>query len=146
MAGSVGSVATILTGEWPLTTDKVGARMGQLVKLGHVRHDNLVEKGKVGKIIGARGGTLQALEANTQCEIFVLDKEGPPPGYGVDQRLIVLMGNDMQVTSAMAEVEQCLNVPGYSQTRPSNHEMMRQYQGQTGAWGPPPLQQQWQQP
>ena len=88
-------------------------RMAQLVREGRVRHDIIIEKAKVGKIIGSRGATLQAIIQNTTCEIFVLDKEGAPPGYGPDQRLICLVGYDSQVSGAMAEIDQVLNIPGY---------------------------------
>jgi len=87
--------------------------MAQLVREGRVRHDIIIEKARVGKIIGSRGATLQAIIQNTTCEIFVLDKEGPPPGCGPDQRLICLVGYDSQVSGAMAEIDQVLNIPGY---------------------------------
>ena len=87
-------------------------RMAQLMREGRVRHDIIIEKAKVGKIIGSRGATLQAVIQSTTCEIFVLDKEGAPPGFGADQRLICLVGFDSQVSSAMAEIDQILNIPG----------------------------------
>ena len=53
----------ILFGEWPLTLSKkrVGERIRQLTDSGRVRHDLLVDKSRVGRIIGQRGSTLQAL-------------------------------------------------------------------------------------
>ncbi len=53
----------ILFGEWPLTLSRkrVGERIRQLTDSGRVRHDLLVDKSRVGHIIGQRGSTLQAL-------------------------------------------------------------------------------------
>ena len=53
----------VLFGEWPLTLSRkrVGERIRQLTDLGRVRHDLLVDKSRVGRIIGQRGSTLQAL-------------------------------------------------------------------------------------
>ena len=50
------------------------------------------------------GSTYKALQATTGCELFVLDKEGPPPGYPEDQRVIVVMGPAANVVRAQAEV------------------------------------------
>merc|ERR1740115_559789 len=35
----------------------------------------------------------------------ILDKEGPPPGFPEEQRLVAILGTHMQVASATAEVE-----------------------------------------
>ena len=53
----------VLFGEWPLTLSRkrVGERIRQLTDSGRVRHDLLVDKSRVGRIIGQRGSTLQAL-------------------------------------------------------------------------------------
>ena len=53
----------VLFGEWPLTLSRkrVGVRIRQLTDSGRVRHDLLVDKSRVGRIIGQRGSTLQAL-------------------------------------------------------------------------------------
>ena len=53
----------VLFGEWPLTLsrNRVGQRIRQLTDSGRVRHDLLVDKNRVGRIIGQRGSTLQAL-------------------------------------------------------------------------------------
>ena len=54
----------VLFGEWPLTLrrKRVGERIRQLLAdSGRVRHDLLVDKSRVGRIIGQRGFTLQAL-------------------------------------------------------------------------------------
>ena len=130
------SVAQILTGDWPYSTEKCGMRLAQLVREGRVRHDIIIEKAKVGKIIGSRGATLQAIIQISTCEIFVLDKEGAPPGCSPDQRLICLVGYDTQVSSAMAEIDQVLNIPGY----------VPEASGGGGGYGqqPPPQQQMYQ--
>ena len=54
---------TVLFAEWPLTLSRkrVGERIRQLTDSGRVRHDLLVDKSRVGRIIGQRGSTLQAL-------------------------------------------------------------------------------------
>jgi len=104
-----GNIFERLAGDWPLTTERVGKRIQALESsLGCVRHDVIVEKGKVGWVIGPQGSTLKALLASTQCEIFVLDKEGPPPNFGPDQRLICLVGTPEVVAHAHAEVLSCL--------------------------------------
>ena len=53
----------VLFREWPLTLSRkrVGERIRQLTDSGRVRHDLLVDKSRVGRIIGQRGSTLQAL-------------------------------------------------------------------------------------
>lgn len=53
----------VLFGEWPLTLTRkrVGERIRQLTDSGRMRHDLLVDKSRVGRIIGQRGSTLQAL-------------------------------------------------------------------------------------
>ena len=47
---------------------------------------------------------LKQLLERTQCEIFVLDKEGPPPGCTPFQRVIVLIGPQSVVATANSEV------------------------------------------
>ena len=50
----------VLFKEWPLTLarNRVGQRIRQLTDSGRVRHDLLVDKNRVGRIIGQRGTTL----------------------------------------------------------------------------------------
>ena len=43
-----------------------------------IEDDMLIEKGRVGRLIGPGGGTLKALINRTGCEIFCMDKEGAP--------------------------------------------------------------------
>ena len=55
----------------------------------------------------------------TNCEIFVLNKEGAPPGYGDDQRLIIIMGYDAQIAQGVMHIESLLgSVPGLPSPRP----------------------------
>eukprot|EP00966_Prymnesium_polylepis_P101784 2356770-Prymnesium_polylepis.1 len=75
---------------------------------GHVRHDILVDKQRIGRIIGPRGATLQQLTHSTQCEIFVMDKEGAPIGYSPDQRVVILVGGPGQVMYAASEIDNLL--------------------------------------
>ena len=42
------------------------------------RHDIIVEKSVLGRLIGPSGAAHRALVQQTKCEIFLLDKEGPP--------------------------------------------------------------------
>jgi len=97
-------------GDWPYTTEKVGDRIRALETTpGHVRHDILVEKSKVGRIIGPRGTSLKALIEATACEVFVLDKEGPPMGFPPDMRAVILVGTFRVVSHALFEVNTLLN-------------------------------------
>merc|ERR1712087_726893 len=50
------------------------------------------------------GSTYKELTMKTSCKIFVLDKEGPPPGYGDDERMVTLVGFDSQVAHAEVEI------------------------------------------
>jgi len=101
------------TGDWPLATERVGPKIRALEATpGNVRHDILVEKQRVGRLIGPQGSTLKALLANTGCEIFVMDKEGPPEGFGMDQRVVVLVGSPGSVTLANHQILDTLQGPG----------------------------------
>ena len=57
------SSAVLLAGDWPLTStrNRVGERIRELSEAGRVRHDILVDRSNVGRIIGQRGSTLLAL-------------------------------------------------------------------------------------
>jgi len=100
-------------GEWPYTTEKVGHRIQTMeANPVNVRHDIMTEKALIGRVIGSRGTTLQALKARTSCEIFILDKEGPPPGFAPTERVIVLIGGASVVGHATAEINECLHGSG----------------------------------
>jgi hypothetical protein len=49
----------------------------------------------------------------TRCEVFVLDKEGPPPGADESQRLVVLVGEPAQVRAASSEIDLLLSNQSY---------------------------------
>ena len=49
----------------------------------------------------------------TRCEVFVLDKEGPPPGADASQRLVVLVGEPAQVRAASSEIDLLLSNQNY---------------------------------
>jgi len=97
-------------GDWPYTTEKVGDRIRAAEATpGHVRHDILVEKSKVGRIIGSKGIALKMLTNSTNCEVFVLDKEGAPIGFPPETRAVVLVGIPSTVSHALVEVNNLLN-------------------------------------
>ena len=45
------------------------------------------------------------LQTKTGAEIFILDKEGPPPGHDEMQRIVVLLGAETQVSHATFEIK-----------------------------------------
>ena len=97
------------TREWLLKVMKPCFNGDLFAKLelteGVVRHDVMIEKSLVGRLIGRGGSIFKALVARTGCEIFVLDKEGPPPGCAPHMRLVILMGSEMATGCAAAEIE-----------------------------------------
>jgi len=97
-------------GSWAHESSRVGRRIIWLEdQPEYIRHDLVVEKRKIGQIIGARGTILARLLKDTQCEIFVLDKEGHPPELSPEERIVVLVGTVEQVKSAMLETTTLLN-------------------------------------
>ena len=64
---------------------------------GAVRHDISIADSMGGKIIGHGGATYRELKAATNCNVFVLLKEGAPPGFTKEQRLVILIGRPEQV-------------------------------------------------
>ena len=92
--------------EWLLREMKQGDRFAKLKLMqGIVRHDIMIEKSRVGRLIGVGGSVFKALVARTGCEIFVLDKEGAPPGCAPHMRLVILMGSEVATGCAAAEIE-----------------------------------------
>mmetsp|Transcript_65041 Transcript_65041/g.178468 ORF Transcript_65041/g.178468 Transcript_65041/m.178468 type:complete len:164 (+) Transcript_65041:858-1349(+) len=63
----------------------------------------------VGRLIGTGGSIFKELTAKTACHIFVLDREGPPPGAPEDERIVVCLGTEAQVGHATYEIDQLLN-------------------------------------
>jgi len=89
--------------------EQAGRKIQQLLGTpGHIRKDMLVAKGMVGRLIGSAGSTYKELTMKTSCKIFVLDKEGPPPGHSDDQRMVTLVGFDSQVAHAEMEINTLL--------------------------------------
>jgi len=96
-------------GEWARETSRVGNRIAWLESQPeYVRHDMVVKKTDIGRLIGVRGVVLHRLLTRTQCEIFVLDKEGHPPDISESERLVILIGTLEQVKFAMAETTSVL--------------------------------------
>jgi len=75
---------------------------------GHVKHDMLIGKDRVGRLIGPQGSTYKELQMKTSCNIFVLDKEGPAPGFSEEQRIVTLIGFEQQVAAAEKEITSML--------------------------------------
>jgi len=99
----------ILATDFPPMETPSGRRMVELQKTpGNVRHDIVIAKGQVGRLIGSGGTTYKELQNKTGCNIFILDKEGPAPGFPEDQRLVVLIGRELQVSCADAEIQMLL--------------------------------------
>ena len=60
--------ARVLTGEWPMSSrqDRVAERIRAHAAGGRTRHDIVLDRSYVGKLIGQRGNNLQALRQGTQ--------------------------------------------------------------------------------
>ena len=98
------SQSLILTGDWPFqAAPQLGARIAKLCRQGLVRRDIVMEQGNVLRKIKNI-----AVLKKAKCEIFVLNKEGAPPGYDDHQRLVVLMGSDAQVAQGVMQIENLL--------------------------------------
>jgi len=95
---------TRLLNGYPDPSMRWGERIAQREAIeGNVRHDLLAGKGIIGKLIGPQGSTKRELALRTGCDVFVLDEQ-PPPGCADDQRLVVLIGTPVQVSTATAEI------------------------------------------
>ena len=80
---------------WPSTspdTERIAAALGP----GRVRHDVVVPRTMLGRIIGPGGAQKRELRAKTNADIYVIDHE-PPPGSGANERMVVLCGTPLQV-------------------------------------------------
>ena len=66
-----------------------------------MRHDISVPKKAVGRIIGTGGTVLRKIIEATCCDVFMMDKEGPPPGWDPDQRLVILFGTVERIEIAL---------------------------------------------
>ena len=77
----------IVSQGWPPTTGFVGQRIRSLeLTVGNVRNDVMVAKTMVGRLIGTGGSMYKELQTKTGAQIFILDKEGPPPGQADDRQ------------------------------------------------------------
>lgn len=110
--GVNGAIGVRLVTGFPPIDQPTGRKIQALEGVpGHVKHDMLVPKGQVGRLIGQGGATYKELQVKTSCNIFVLDKEGPPSGFGVEQRVVVLVGTPSAVTLASHQVLDTLQGP-----------------------------------
>ncbi|KAL1508226.1 hypothetical protein AB1Y20_004343 [Prymnesium parvum] len=90
--------------DWPPPSSGEGRRIAEsLARPGARRHDVLVGKAAIGRLIGRGGGAYRELVARTGCAVFILDKEAPPAAPA-GQRLVCLVGTEHQVAAAAAEV------------------------------------------
>ena len=67
----------------------------------NIRHDLLIERRVIGRLLGKGGRDLEAMQLCSGAEIFIIDKY-PPPGEGDDHRLLVIIGQPEQVRLAQA--------------------------------------------
>lgn len=106
----VASGGAIHTLGWPAPSSGTsGMRINALCAIdGNVRNDVTIPKSMVGRLIGTGGAIFKELTAKTACNIFILDREGPPPGASEDERVVVLVGNDSQVGHATYEIDELL--------------------------------------
>ena len=74
----------VLAGDWPLTStrNRVGERIRELIEAGSVRHDILVDRSNVGRIIGQRGSTLGALLQVASTPHQPQPQPQPRPSFG----------------------------------------------------------------
>ena len=75
---------------------------------GNVRHDIIIEKRVIGRLLGKGARDLDALKAYSGCEVFIIDKH-PPPGEGEDHRLLILIGNPTQMRACKDKVDAVLD-------------------------------------
>jgi|TARA_B100000524_G_scaffold305323_1_gene180526 hypothetical protein len=115
----------IVFSNWPPASSKQFPHVRALEATpGHVRHDLLIADSLGGKIIGHGGETYRQLKAQTGCHVFVLLKEGAPPGCSAEQRMVILIGTEAAVSLATAEISLLLNAKG-GQARPSGVALAR---------------------
>jgi len=74
---------------------------------GNIRHDVLIERRVIGRILGKGGRDLEALQLCTGAEIFIIDKY-PPPDENDDHRLLVLIGRVDQVRLLKEKIDAIL--------------------------------------
>jgi len=73
----------------------------------NIRHDVLIERRVIGRVLGKGGRDLEAMQLCSGAEIYIIDKY-PPPGEGDDHRLLVCIGRPDQVRLATEKIDQVL--------------------------------------
>lgn len=74
---------------------------------GHVRHEVIIEKRVIGRLLGKGGRDLAAMKEQSGSEVFIIDKE-PPPGVDEDHRLLILIGTPDCVNACLVLVNKTL--------------------------------------
>merc|ERR1740130_779012 len=74
---------------------------------GNIRHDITIEKRCIGRLLGKGGRHLEAMQENSGCCIFIIDKD-VPPGEGEEHRLLILCGCYEAVKIAKEETDKVL--------------------------------------
>lgn len=89
----------ILCADWPPKGSTSWLMASLEERPEHVRHDILIEDCEGKKLIGRGGRIFKELESSTGCRLFALLRDGPPPGFHSDHRLICLIGTPSQVSA-----------------------------------------------
>lgn len=128
---------TRLVANWPPPHGGNGKRIAEAEAVpGVVRHEILLDKNCLGKLIGVGGAMLKELQTRTGTQIHVCDKE-PPPGYAESQRLIVIIGAEYLIGRAAAEIFAVVESVAYKQGAVRGGAPPAQAAGAVG-YGPPP--------
>jgi len=128
---------TRLVANWPPPHGGNGKRIAEAEAVpGVVRHEILLDKNCLGKLIGVGGAMLKELQTRTGTQIHVCDKE-PPPGYAESQRLIVIIGAEYLIGRAAAEIFAVVESVAYKQGAVRGGAPPAQAAGVVG-YGPPP--------
>lgn len=70
----------------------------------NIRHDIIIEKRVIGRILGKGARDLEQLKAFSGAEIFIIDKH-PPPGESDDHRLLILIGRPPEIAAAKKKID-----------------------------------------
>ena len=105
--------------DWPATGPMATKIRNLLTVDGIVRHDVIVEKRFVGRLIGTGGIVFKDLSRQTGAQICILDKEGPPPAFAENLRLVSIVGPPASVEVATREIEKLAEIPPTLRTAPT---------------------------
>ncbi len=105
--------------DWPVTGPMATKIRNLLTVVGHIRHDVIVEKRVVGRLIGTGGMVFKELSHQTGAAICILDKEGPPPDFSDHLRLVSIVGPSASVEVATREIEKLAEIPAEMRTAPT---------------------------